>query len=172
MSFFKGLQWFEWLLVGVVVAMLGAGYILWNKYDAKTEQLGGIKAENAVLSETVKYKDASATITDEVVTSFVQSQTDEKAELEQSRKGVIDEYIDLATRTDEPPVQSAPVVAKTPPVRQPPPKANTTDRSPGDSDSVTAIGALAQRMHEHYCKAAPERGRDCPAIGAAPGVLR
>uniref|UniRef100_A0AB39CD82 Rz-like spanin n=1 Tax=Pseudomonas phage RVTF4 TaxID=3236931 RepID=A0AB39CD82_9VIRU len=171
MSFFKGIQWFEWLLIGVVIAMLGAGYILWDKYEKKVEQVGSAQVTNSVLSETVKYKDASATITDEVVTSFVQSQTDEKAELEQSRKGVIDEYIDLATRDAEPTTPAVPV-AETPKVGSTPPKANTTNRSTGPVDDTSRIGVIAERMHQHYCKATDGSGDNCSTVGTDTAVLR
>jgi hypothetical protein len=166
MNFFKGLQWFEWLLIGIVVTMLGVSYLLWNKYDERTEQIGGIKVENSVLTETVKYKDQSATISDQVVAEFVQEKEDVKAELEQSREGVIDDYINMAT---------APTVAFPAPAVDVP-KAKVTTRpeatqarpttevsnATGDSDRISL---LANRMHEHYCKAAPERGVGCNAVG-------
>lgn len=162
MSFFKGLQWFEWLFIGVVVAMVGAGYILWNKYEDKTEQLGGAKVVNEVLAETVKYKDASATITDTVVTEFVQSDNDAKVELEKSRKGVIDEYINMAAGKAEPQAPTVPEKVAPPPkvtpgtdkVRPAPVGTNATS----DDSRITA---LAERMQQHYCKAAPERGLNC-----------
>lgn len=162
MSFFKGLQWFEWLFIGVVVAMLGAGYILWNKYEDKTEQLGGAKVVNEVLTETVKYKDASATITDAVVTEFVQSDNDAKVELEQSRKGVIDEYINMATGTAEPPAPVVPEkVAPPPKVVPSADKVRPTPVGTNVTGADARIDALAERMQQHYCKAAPERGLNC-----------
>lgn len=172
MSFFKGIQWFEWLLIGIVVAMLGAGYILWGKYEKKTEQLATASATNSVLSETAKYKDASATITDEVVASFVQSQTDEKAELEQSRKGVIDEYIDMATGTECSPEPTVEPIAKPPAVSKRPTETHTANRSPGDSDDTVRIGAIAARMHDHYCKATDNGGTGCAPVGPDGSVLR
>jgi len=171
MSFFSKIQWFEWLLIGVVVAMLGAGYTLWNKYEAKTEQLGASQVVTDVLSESVKIKDASATITDEVVTGFVQSQTDEKAKLEQSRKGVIDEYINMATRDAEPAKPVIPI-AKTPAVGSSPPKVNAPVRPAGTSPSDARLGVLSARMHEHYCKATGGNGDNCSPVSTDPAVLR
>jgi hypothetical protein len=164
MNFFKGLQWFEWLLIGIVVAMLGVSYVLWSKYDQRTEQVGGIKVENSVLTETVKYKDQSATISDQVVTKFVTEKEDVKEELQQSREGVIDEYINMATspaavpHVDKPKVQVA--------TR---PKTNETGPATESSDPISdaaRISIMANRMHEHYCAAAPERGVGCATVGA------
>lgn len=166
MNFFKGLQWFEWLLIGTVVTMLGVSYLLWNKYDQRTEQIGGIKVENSVLTETVKYKDQSATISDQVVAEFVQEKEDVKAEQEQSREGVIDDYINLAT---------APTVATATVVDVPKAKVTTRPKAtqarpatevPDDTGVNARLSLMANRMHEHYCTAAPERGVGCNAVGA------
>ncbi|WDS62249.1 hypothetical protein [Pseudomonas phage D6] len=164
MMFFKSLHWYEWLLAGVIVAMLGVGYLVWDKYEKRTEQVGGLITENSVLTETVKYQDQSATISDQVVTEFVQQKEDVKEELQQSREGVIDDYIDMATA----PVVPAPSVDK--------PKAKVATRPkavenrpaperPVASSDADRIVLLANRMHDHYCKAAPERGTGCNAIG-------
>lgn len=166
MNFFKGLQWFEWLLVGIVVTMLGVSYLLWNKYDKRTEQVGGMIVENSVLTETVKYKDQSATISDQVVTEFVQEKEDVKAELEQSREGVIDDYINMATATTVAGPATVVDVPKTKVTTRP--KATQVRPTTEISDSVSdaaRINILANRMHEHYCQAAPERGVGCNAIG-------
>jgi len=165
MMFFKSLHWYEWLLVGVVVAMLGVGYLVWDKYDKRTEQVGGLKTENSVLTETVKYQDQSATISDQVVAEFVQQKEDAKEELQQSREGVIDDYIDMAT---------APAPVPTPIVDKPKatvatrPKATQDRPAPKesyDSSADSRIELLANRMHEHYCRAAPERGVGCTTSG-------
>jgi hypothetical protein len=166
MMFLKSLQWFEWLLIGCLVAVLGVSTVLWNKYDARTEQAGSLKTENSTLTETVKYKDQSATISDQVVTEFVQEKEDVKEEMQQSREGVIDEYINMATSQAAIPT---PVVDK--------PKAKVATRSKATQDRPTTkdvdpigdaarIGLMADRLHQHYCAAAPERGVGCSTISA------
>lgn len=161
MSFFKGLQWFEWLFIGVFVAVLGACYSLWQKNESQAEQLGTTKVVEQVLTETSKYKDESATITDTVVDDFAKSKTDAQYELDQSRKGAIDEYINMAG--SQPQAEPAPVV-KTPAVPTRPPKATPVGPVDDPVADAVRIGALADRMHEHYCKAAPERGRNCTPV--------
>lgn len=167
MMFFKGLQWFEWLLIGTVIAVLIGTVAIWDKYEEQVSTNGGLTTENNVLTETVKYKDESATITDEVVADFIQEKDDAKEELNKSREGVIDDYINMAGATPGKPI--APEVKPVPKVvPQPsPPKAGPTEP---DSDSIAVaarLGVLAERMHEHYCKAAPSRGTNCDAQGAA-----
>jgi hypothetical protein len=165
MNFFKGLQWFEWLLIGIVVTMLGASWLIWNKYDERTLEVGGMKVENSVLTETVKYKDQSATISDQVVAEFVQDKEDAKAELEQSREGVIDDYINMATATTVAPATVVDVpktkVTTRPKATQTRPATKASD----DTGDLARISLMANRMREHYCTAAPERGVGCNAGG-------
>jgi hypothetical protein len=163
MNFFKGLQWFEWLLIGALIASVGVSIVLWNKYDQRTEQVGGIKVENSVLTETVKYKDESATISDKVVTGFVTEKEDVKEEMQQSREGVIDEYINMATNPAPVPHVDKPKV----PVATRP-KTNETRPTTENADPIgdaARISIMANRMHEHYCAAAPERGVGCSTVG-------
>ena len=166
MSFLKGLglQWFEWLGIGIVVLMLSVGYLVWNKYDERTLQVGGLSTANEVLTETVKYKDQSATISDQVVAEFVKEKEDVKVELQQSREGVIDDYINMAERSTTEAVKPVVVVPAKPAKNQPPEVQVRATEPKIDNVSDTArISVLAERMHEHYCKAAPERGIGCNA---------
>lgn len=163
MMLLKSLQWFEWLLIGVVVAVLGVTWVVWDKYDQQLVENVDIKSKNSALVETVKYKDASTTITDVVVTDFIQEKDDVKATQEKSREGVINDYIDMAGRPTvyipqvvEFPVKAVPQPAP-PKIRTPQPKVDTSS-----SDSAR-LNLLADRMREHYCAAAPNRGNGCNA---------
>lgn len=166
MMFFKGLQWFEWLLIGTVIAVLIGTATIWDKYEDQVSNNGELNVENKVLNETVKYKDESATITDNVVADFIQEKDDAKEELNKSREGVIDDYINMAgAKVEEKPPEAKPVLKVVPQPSSP--KAGSTEL---DSDSIAVaarLGVLAERMHEHYCKAAPSRGTNCDTQGAA-----
>ncbi|MNE79801.1 hypothetical protein D3C80_1763220 [compost metagenome] len=122
--------------------------------------------ENSVLTETVKYKDQSATISDQVVADFVQEKEDVKEELQQSREGVIDDYIDMATAPTSPPpavVMDVPKAKVT--TRPKTTQARPTTEVSDDTGDLARISLMANRMHEHYCAAAPERGVGCNAGG-------
>lgn len=165
MKFFSGLHWYEWLLVGVVVASLAVTKVIWDKYDTQSKTLSGVTSQNEVLSETVNYQTESATITDSVVTSFVQEKIDEKDKLDKSREGVINEYINMAGR----PAFDTPVVNyPAPPVTARPKEiqARPTEQQVDAVSTEHRLGVLADRLHEHYCKAAPVRGSNCVAVGA------
>lgn len=165
MKFFSGLHWYEWLLVGVVVASLAVTKVIWDKYDTQSKTLSTTTAENSVLTNTVNYQTESATITDSVVTSFVQEKIDEKDKLDKSREGVINEYIDMAER----PAFDTPVVNYPTPTVTARPKeiqARPTKQQVVTVSTEYRLGVLADRLHEHYCKAAPVRGTNCVADGA------
>lgn len=156
MMFFKGIHWYEWLLVGVVVASLMTTKIIWDKYTIQTQALGGVTVENTVLNNTVDYLSKSATITDNVVATFVQENIDEKERLDKSREGVIDEYISLVKppRVDD---NVAPTITPRPKED----KVRTTIPTVGGTDTEHRLGVLADRLHKHYCEAAPIRGVGC-----------
>lgn len=161
MMFLKGLQWFEWLLIGVVVTMLGAGYLLWNKYDDRSQQVGSLVTENNALVETVEIQNQSATISDQITATFVQQKEDEKVELQQSREGVIDDYVDMVSDKgpDPTPVLEKPKTKVTVPSKTV--QVWTTKPEPVVDPAVARINLLANRMHTHYCRASPDRGVGC-----------
>lgn len=165
MKFFSGLHWYEWLLVGIVVASLAVTKVIWDKYDAQSKVLGSATVENSVLTDTVNYQTESATITDSVVTSFVQEKIDEKDKLDKSREGVINEYINMA---GQPTVDTSIVNNPTPKVIARPKEVQSRPAKQ-QTDVVSTehrLGVLADRLHEHYCKAAPVRGTNCVTVGA------
>lgn len=160
MMLLKGLQWFEWLLIGVMVAVLGVTWIVWDKYDEQLVENGGIKATNTTLVETVKHKDASAAITDVVVADFILEKEDVRLEQDISREGVINDYINMAGGPTVN-VQQVATNPKTPVPQSTPPKVRPTEPKPNSASDSARLGVLVDRMHEHYCAATPSRGNGC-----------
>lgn len=162
MIFLKSLHWYEWLLIGTLVTVLGVAAIVWNKYEKQLVITGGQAVENTVLTGTVKYQDESATITDTVVAGFVQEKDDEKAKLDKSREGVINDYLSMAGQSGIEIKYPIPdVAAPTPPTRPTQNKVRTTGPEADPIGDIYRLSVLADRLHEHYCIAAPTRGIGC-----------
>lgn len=165
---FKTIKWYEWVLITVLVMGSVGAYLIWNKYDELRDVVANVNANNAQLIEKSDYKDQSAAITDKVVTEFVQEQSDVQVQQEQSRYGVIDEYINMsggsAIKYPEPIAVVSKPVEKS--VSRPEKKVEAPPTRSRDSDAAVAarLGTLAGGMRKHYCAAAPERGDGCNTL--------
>lgn len=161
-------KWYEWVLIGVLLLGSVGAYLLWNKYDGQRDVLAQANADINVLTDAGDYKDQSATITDQVVTEFVQEQSDVQVQQKQSRTGVIDEYISMAgeplVRYPDPTPMANETTEKS--VPRPTKKIEVTTARPRDDVSAvtTRLNALASGMHKHYCAAAPQRGVTCDTV--------
>lgn len=149
----KNIKWFEWMFIGIVIA---GGLGLRFFYIAYTEQLkenGGLIADNSQLQQTIEVKDKSHAITDNVVTEYHATKDDELREMEQSRTGVIDEYINLSGQDKVSKETAEPrPLEKTRDIPTWEPK-TTIVESPAVVTDHRALRTLASRMQQHYCRA-------------------
>lgn len=149
----KNIKWFEWMFIGLVIAgALGLKFF----YSAYTEELktnGGLTAQNSQLQQTIEVKDESHAITDSVVTEYHVKKDDELREMEQSRTGVIDEYINLSGQD-----KATQEVVKSTPMEEIRDNPIRVDKTPVMESTIVdannrALTTLANRMQQHYCKA-------------------
>jgi hypothetical protein len=150
MNFFK-LNWAEWLCVTIVVAALAGVWLLYSDNKELSRESGSLTTENAVLEAHNQIRTESSAITDSVVTEFVKEKEIVKAELDKSRIGAINEYIDGVTTKP-----AIPVTETTLPSRPP----EKTPSGNIDSAGRARVAVLVNRMQYHYCEALATRS-DC-----------
>lgn len=152
-NWLKNIKWFNWVFIGIVIT---GGLGLWFFYNQYTDELvhnGALVEKNGQLEIKVEMQGKSAAITDETVSQYTTQKVDELRELEQSRAGVIDEYINLSGHAGVkwPTAKDVSVEkAREEPIRSS--LTSTAETTSGVTDDI-ALATLANRMHEHYCKA-------------------
>ncbi|BEG72409.1 virion structural protein [Pseudomonas phage PA1C] len=152
-NWLKNIKWFNWVFIGIVITG-GLGLLFfYNQYTDQLVHNGSLVEKNGQLEVKVEMQGKSAAITDETVTQYTTQKVDELRELEQSRAGVIDEYINLSGQSGVswPTTENVPVEkTRDEPIRKNP---TTAIKDNGSVTDDVALITLANRMYEHYCKA-------------------
>ena len=152
-SLLKNIKWFNWVFIGIVI-IGGLGLLFfYNQYTSQLVTTGSLTEKNSQLNSTIEKQDKSSAITDETVTQYTTKKIEELRELEQSRAGVIDEYINLSgqpeTRQPSKEIVRVEEIGDKPIQKDSP----TTSEASNPVTDNTALGVLSDRMHEHYCRA-------------------
>lgn len=156
MNFLKGLNWAEWLCLGIAIVACIIMYFLYNDNKSLSREIGGSEEVVNQMSESSQLQIDSAKITDTVVVEFINQKNETQATLDQARVGAINEYIDHAASVKEPDPVRAPKAN---------PTTNVPTTKPVNTDPSVRIANLANRMREHYC-AATSNGTNCPTVSS------
>jgi hypothetical protein len=183
-----GLRWFEWLFIGVLVAVSIIGYVLYQKLDVLKEDMA--KAEVVMqlneqkekqLEDTMEldraigyafHNEQMAAVRDQyreretVIDTYLATRQYVPKELDlssQGKKNVADPPPELQEKPSEPPERDRKEVVDSEPVTVEEPRHDTQKPSPDDLDGLQH---LVDSMQLAYCRA-DHAGVDCPTAGSS-----
>lgn len=140
----------KWIGVIIGASLLTALVFFYNAYTESLVDKGKLITVNTQLENTVNYIDDSIKITDKYITEYVSEANIEKINQEQTRAGVIDEYLHLSKGelNNEPAIKPVETTTGISSVQN-----NVSYKAMDNPSDLAALRALSIRMFERYCAA-------------------
>lgn len=140
--FLKGLRWYEWVLLGVLISVSASAYLFYRGYQTEIKKNVDLTNTIQLQQKAEDFRIKSDNLNNNIIKTYVEEKSIFEKEQMQSRKEVIDEYIKNRGSDETPqvvtskPERKEAVVEKT---------VSTTNNN--------SLSILANRMQQHYCKA-------------------
>lgn len=181
-----GLRWYEWIFMGVALAVVFLMYLMYNSLEATKVKLTQAQVTLEQTAHVQEYRNSLFDIDREIADKYIGGFPELLKAQREARKQLIGGYLilrpDVIEKTTRPPVEPVVetepegnserqvVTVETEPVNTHPPTETPDDAfNPTPEDDVPALQFMVDGLYDAYC-AAQQTDSDCATGVPASGV--